>query len=120
VAEGGRVVLILIPAGDLVDALADERVEGMGAGLAPPVREMGGNLGTDARLGIGTSEPGQPAVRGEMTAIEGGFEGEGGEGFKGEGGCGRISHEEASFGGSVIQHHDHTERGFFFTTPGYE
>jgi hypothetical protein len=118
--QGGGVVLVREAAGDLIDALADQHRQGMGAGFTSPFRDMGSNLGTETNLGIGTSEPGQPAVRGNLTAIEGGFEDKGREGLEGEGGCGRIGHEEASVGGSVSRQPDHTEGGFFFTRPCYE
>ena len=86
VAQGGGVVLIFIATGDLVDPLADEGGEGMGTGFAPPVGDAGGDLGTNADLGIGSGEPGQATIGGEVATVEGGFEGEGGEGVKGEGG----------------------------------
>jgi hypothetical protein len=96
VAQRVGVILILVAAGDLIDALADEGGEGMRAGFASPLGNAGGDLGTDAGLRVGMGEPGQPAIGGERSAVEGGVEGEGGEGFEREGGCGRIGHEEAS------------------------
>jgi hypothetical protein len=96
VAQRGRVVLVFIPASDLIDALTDEHRKRVGAGLTPPFRDVGSDLRADTNLRVGSGEPRQATIRGELSAIEGRFEGEGRKGLEGEGRCGRIGHEEAS------------------------
>ena len=96
VAEGVSVVLVFVATGDLLDALANQHRKRRGAGFTSPVRDMGGDLGTDTAFRVGSGQPCQPTVRGEVTTIEGGFEGKGREGVKRVRECGRIGHEEAS------------------------
>ena len=89
-AQGVGVVLVLIAAGDAEDALAGQRLHGMVDVGAPPLRDASGQRPTDADRFLGLSEPGQPPVGGQATAIEGRFQREGGGGGERIEGCGRL------------------------------
>ena len=105
------VVLVFVAAGDLVDPLADQQGQRMGAGFAPPFRDVGGDLGTDADLGIGSSEPGQPPSEVRCPPSKAASRARGARVWKEKGRCGRIRHEEASSVGRCVRQPDHTEGG---------
>jgi len=80
-AQRVGIVLVLVAAGDAEDALACQRLDRMVDVGAPPLGDAGRQRAADADRLLGLGEPGQPAIGGQTTAIEGGFQGE-------SGGCG--------------------------------
>ena len=95
--QGGGIVLILVAAGDLEDALADQRLEGVVDRAAAPLRDVLSEGGAEAKRRIGLREPAETAVGGELGTVEGRGETGGGQG-EGD----RLGHEaspgEAWFG----------------------
>jgi predicted Zn-dependent protease len=75
-AQGIGVVLILIATGDLEDALADERFQGMLAGAFAPLGNEGGDEGAQAERMICLGQPGQAAIGRKAAAIEGSLHGQ--------------------------------------------
>jgi hypothetical protein len=59
---------------------------------AAPLRYLLGYGFAQAHLGIHLGQPGDPAIGGEATPVESGFQGQGREGLKTGSGCGTIVH----------------------------
>jgi hypothetical protein len=59
-SHGIGVILVLIAAGDLQDALAHQEGERVADWTAPPVRALGGEGGRDTQVVVGLGEPDEP------------------------------------------------------------
>jgi hypothetical protein len=89
-AQAVRVILILVAAGNLEDALADQSREGVVDVRPSPLGDTDSEGRADAQVLLRLGQPGQPTVRGETSPIKSGFQGEGGGCGERVGGCGRL------------------------------
>ena len=83
--------MVLVAAGYLKDALLEERYERVAHLPCAPLRHVLGYLFAQAKLGIYSAEPSEPAVAGELTAVEGDLEREVRWSLKAGRWCGTIS-----------------------------
>jgi hypothetical protein len=91
-AQGVRIVLVLVSARYLVDALANERSQPMAALPLSPFRHALGDGCAQPEFRIHLREPHEPAVGSDASSVERGFQSEGGFGLKTHRLCGTIVH----------------------------
>src|SRR5439155_20124841 len=97
-----RVVLVLVAAGQLEDALAHQGFQAVAGTrrIRAPVREAPSERRADSEVCLGFSEPGQTPSGGPATTVKGRRERSIRAGGKGKGCCGRMDHARASVGRS--------------------
>jgi len=86
------IILVLVPTGDLVEALGDQGGQIMPAASGAPVGNDGGEGGRQPQRLVGCGEPGQPAVTRQAATEEIHLQGHRTEGGKRQGLCGRLHH----------------------------
>jgi hypothetical protein len=122
VAQAISVVLVLVATGNLEDALTHQRFKGVLAGAFAPLGDEGGDERTQAECGVRLSQPGQAAIGGEATAIEGRLQGQGSGGGESIGRCGTIKQHGSLLAKVVVRelHHTTSSRVFasFMNNPG--
>ncbi|MDQ3493262.1 MAG: hypothetical protein M3452_08385 [Chloroflexota bacterium] len=91
-AQRGCVILVLVPAGDLVDALGHQGPQVVPAATAAPVGDLRGQPLRQPHGGVSLGQPGQPAITGQASAQEVDLQGRRADGGKGDGSCGRLRH----------------------------
>jgi len=91
-AKGVGVVLILVTARYLVDALLEQRHQGVASFPLSPLWDVLGHGLAQAEFFVYFGEPEQPAVGGEPPTVEGGLKREGRRGLKLQLVCGTIFH----------------------------
>ncbi len=89
VSQRVGVVLVLVAARDLQDALAQEHRQRMACWSTPPIADRPSEGRGQSQALVGAGEPDQSAVRGELTSVKSHF----------AGGCEKIGHEGASWVG---------------------
>jgi hypothetical protein len=91
-AKGIRVVLVLVTARYLEDALLEECHQGVVSFPLSPLRHVLGHGFAQAELFVGLSQPGEPTVARQFATVEGDLQREGRSGLKAQLACGTIFH----------------------------
>ncbi len=119
-AQGVGVVLVLVAAGDLEDALADQCRQGVAHRAAPPLGNHRGEGGAQPDGQLRLLQPRQPAVGGQPPGVELDLQRQRGRTEKAIDGCGRLRHAGASWVGIGSAPHPYQKRRPAVTSHAHE